>query len=232
MSKKELIINNKEIMEFRIQDILKNIIPGFMLAFVSILIYGNKLGWEFIDNIISSDIKEYSEVVLVILLILSYITGYFVDLCASGAEMLIYRILDKPSHILLNKPNCVYTLVKIAEIKQKLAIPEGTITPAKAELYFKEANLIKDNNPSETIKEKVKEYYNSYIFSRNMLLSLLFTFIIYMIISAYSSFSNCYIIATFLLVIVLFFFRWRSRAFYYSRQVFNSILFENRPLNP
>lgn len=73
-------------MEFRIQDILKNIIPGatIVLSVFALLFY-----YVFFNKycaVFNSNLKEYSEVLLISLLVVFYICGYTIDLIASNIE--------------------------------------------------------------------------------------------------------------------------------------------------
>src|SRR6476661_3451937 len=89
-------------MEFRFQDILKNIIPG-MIAISGLLIFFLKnCSYSDFQKIISSDIKDYSEIILILLLVTSYMVGYCVDALSSLLEhYCIYEIFGTPALRLL-----------------------------------------------------------------------------------------------------------------------------------
>lgn len=89
-------------MEFRIEDILKNIIPGMIFIIGILILYFNGFSYPDFIKFISTDIKEYSEIILVLLLVASYIAGYLVDSLSSILEhYCIYKIFGTPSLKLL-----------------------------------------------------------------------------------------------------------------------------------
>ena len=216
-------------MEFRIQDILKNVIPGVLAVFIAIVIYSLE-GNHFIGYSYSDKLKDYSEIVFFVFLVLVYIIGFTIDALASILENeVIYKLFKKPSYLLLTgnakqKFHLPQRLVILNKLLSRCEYPLDTqLTPQITDTLFKTANWLKDQSNSDITKERIAEYYNSYIFARNIS-CVLFISVILNIILAVSSWSQLGLlltiqVGTFLLVIL----RLKQRAYYYSRQVLIAI---------
>jgi hypothetical protein len=140
-------------MEFRIQDIVKNVIPG------TLVILGIIIGLECFLQIdfkvfFENYVKDAGEIWLIVLLISSYIAGYIIDALSSDIEYVIYLMIPKPSFLLLNNSSKRYKLSNLSEVNQALGVltaaPYDKAICANA---FKKANNLKDSNPSELIKK-------------------------------------------------------------------------------
>ena len=216
-------------MEFRFEDILKNIIPGFVLLVGLIFFfYGGRTYDEF-QKFISSGYKDYSEVILVLLLIICYLLGFLADAVGSRLEKhCIYAIFGTPSLKLLQNKGRRIKLVNYQEILNNIvlkchltSVTLSTLDRAhkikSTTLLFQHANSLKDLNPNEKIKEKVKEYYFSYIFSRNILFAYLISFIL--IIFSIRNLLTTTVYVFLIITLFILFLRRMEKSFYYSRQV-------------
>jgi hypothetical protein len=212
-------------MEFRVQEILKNIIPGIFFIILCSWIVFMQSPME-VPLTIPSAFKDLSEVVLVVFLALSYVLGFLLDAISSIFEGLLYEFINVPSHTLFHSEVNRYSLANKDKIIEILCAEQGVEVPVvvtndHAIALFKTANLLKDKNPSELLKEKIIEYYNAYIFSRNLMSVLIVSLCIDLIMLYKYSFGEHSLIIICSLIILLSFItiRWRSRAFYYCRQV-------------
>ena len=213
-------------MEFRIQDLLKYVIPGMLI--LTVILIGNIISniTVFPDKVPES-VKDLSAILLLVFLAVSYTFGYFLDGLASLIEKGLYAWLSKPSFELFNGTNKSYKLndaekiVKFLCNNMNIMVVPALITKEFAVLLFKTANVSKDKNPSDVIRERVNEYYSAYIFSRNLMATLFLSFIYCIILLIFADRSVTltlyFILLSFLLMLSLV--RWRMRGYYYSRQV-------------
>lgn len=207
-------------MEFRIQDVLKHILPGGAILLTIFLLF-SKTGSFDASNFYITYIKDTGELWVFIFLIVAYFCGYLNDAISSQLEYWGYKLINRPSFSLLNDRNKRYKLVQKNDIFAALSATARPIsTKEECHKLFLLANAKKDMNPSEAIKEKVKEYYNSYVFSRNMLTASVVITSVLFYLFGFSFFT----LSTSLAILVLFR-RWRQKAYCYSRQVFYACLF-------
>ena len=216
-------------MEFRFEDILKKIIPGFIVFTGILIIILNQITFDCMVEILKSDLKEYSEVLLLAILIVSYLFGYLNDSISSIIEnnILYGWFLRKPSyHILTNscrkKLSEANLKLVLKKIEDKLKIKIGASTETEKEINKKTTEIFKQINEAKKDDSLLKEYYFSYIFSRN----IFFAFIFFSIAILTSNHLNLgwrsYIII--LLVLIILWIRRVERSFYYSRKVILGLL--------
>lgn len=98
------------------------------------------------------------------------------------------------------------------------------INKSDAENLFKIANSKKESIESQPMAERITEFYNSYIFSRNLLCSVFIFFITYMGLGIHYKFIRVDDIFIILIILSVFGFRWRQKAYYYTRLILNSSL--------
>lgn len=203
-------------MEFRIQEIIKMLIPGTVL-FTSLYL----LLFQFIDtNLVLNE--DFVAIYLVIFLGLIYVIGYFIDWFGSLFERLFYSVFPRPSYSLFTGQSKRITLTKRTEIVTFLGTKSGanlsgSLNKKDALALFKYANVYKDKNDS--VKDKVTESYFSKIFSRNLCVSFILTFLGYIFLYFFLEIPFNYFS---FLMLVLFFFswiRWQEHTFYYTRKV-------------
>lgn len=218
-------------MQFRIQDLIKNLIPALTFLLIIMVTLSLK-DPKIFPEVVSSSIKDLSAIIVFFFLGGVYVLGYFLDTLASLLEYILYKIIEKPSFYLLNDSTKKYKMANKKEImevlcsKQRKAVPDSVSVDVSTSL-FKTANVLKDHNPSAVIKERISEYYSAYIFSRNLMLVILICFIVNSIVVTSVTCSNACtnsILIYFNWILFFFLFlavyRWREKAFYYSRQVF------------
>lgn len=224
-------------MKFRFEDFLKNIIPG-MILLIGICIY--MIGYPVkLDKPkdLGFEPKEFSELIILVFLVLSYLLGYLNDGLSSWLEnYVIYRLFGSPTLRLLRGKGKRLLLIGhttiLTHLKTKCSLSSDAIqiddgfwigtkslstSRERARLLFKYANDLKDSNSSEIIKDKLNEYYYAYVFSRNLFFSYLFTLTLSII--TWHGFLN--VKFAIISVLILFFlgFRRRDKSFYYSRSV-------------
>jgi len=213
-------------MEFRFQDILKNIIPGLLI--ISEIFYIILIQYPCVinDKLLNS-LNEIKEISLVVTLCSAFIIGYLIDSLSSWFEhFILYRYLfPKPSFRVLNNNGryCLYNKdMIITNIISKFNnVPDlqtNRFDKKHSSLLFKYANILKEDAP-ETIKNKTSEFYFSYIFSRNLLFSFFTIFIMSIICDLhFRKFDE--IILVHISIISILLFRWLDKSAYYTRQVF------------
>ena len=193
-------------MEYKFQDVLKNIIPGFYILFGSFIIcFFNGMSINKITIIMNI---FPAEVYLLFIPLIIYILGYINDTIASFFEYNIYYNIYKRSDV--------------SKIKQLLNISnaEYPINADNAYKMFQKANSMKKSN------EDISEFYVSYIFARNMMTSnvLVTLFCFIGTLFSFHNISLWTITVVFLVINILFTYRWRQKSIYYSKNVFNSII--------
>lgn len=207
-------------MEYKFQDILKNIIPGFYIVFgiSALCFFSNHLTLE--DTHYFNKIP--GEVSIFFIPLLFYIIGYLNDIISSCFEFHLYeRVCKRPSELLLNKKKKRYTLSNQEEIRNKLSITQTILSKDEAYKAFQKANSLKDNT-----KENISEFYVSYIFARNLMVAniiITIASVIYLFFD-FLDYKRWLISIVYILLSVLFIYRWKQKALYYSKKVFNSII--------
>ncbi|MGZ3812352.1 MAG: hypothetical protein ACXVB0_21155 [Mucilaginibacter sp.] len=225
-------------MKFRFEDFLKNIIPGIILLIgITVFLVGDPSQLALTESNLHTVLKEYSELVILLFLVLAYLVGYINDGLSSWLEYYsIYYFLGTPALKLLRGKGKRISLVlctdilKYLQAKESLSdeaidIDKGTwfyqknfrLAKDRVITLFKHANNLKDSNPQSSITEKIKDYYYAYIFSRNLFFSTLFSAGL-IIITFHSSLSLKGLI-TLALVIIFLGIRRRDRAYYYTRNI-------------
>ena len=187
-------------MEYKFQDILKNIIPGFYIILGLIILFyiGGYIDLEFVNRV--KFVPE--EIALFFIPLVFYIVGYVNDILSSYFEYQLYQYFyQRPSELLLNAKKKRYTLLYLSKIKKKL-------------------DILKDSNDNI-----IAEFYVSYIFARNLMTAnviIVFTALVFMIsFGQYCMFMSVFFV--YAILSILFIYRWRQKAIYYSKRVFNSI---------
>jgi hypothetical protein len=215
-------------MEFRFEDILKNLIPGSVLLSAIALFFFNTTSFQGII-IIASDLKDYSAVVLVGILVGCYITGFMNDALSSFLEYhFIHRLFGRPSYNLLMGKSERYSLINyetiINNVKNKfpndlsLVFNNNKANNRKVTVrIFKYANILKIQNDKAEVTAMIKENYYSYVFSRNLFFSVMFS--IFFLIMRYHHSLTIFSYVSFLLIILLLAFRRRERDYYNTRYI-------------
>ena len=206
-------------MEYKFQDILKNIIPGFYIILGLIILFyiGGYIDLEFVNRV--KFVPE--EIALFFIPLVFYIVGYVNDILSSYFEYQLYQYFyQRPSELLLNAKKKRYTLLYLSKIKKKLDLSSKVISKEEAYQAFQRANILKDSNDNI-----IAEFYVSYIFARNLMTAnviIVFTVLLFMIsFGQYCMFMSVFFV--YAILSILFIYRWRQKAIYYSKRVFNSI---------
>ncbi len=207
-------------MESKFQDILKNIIPGcFLLVSIALISFFTDI--TFVTNIIKNTISLPVELLVLFLPFIFFLTGYINDIISSQVEYWIYEIVDSPSYLILNNKTYRYRIVSLDKLKQLLQIDENVTLIKSEEAYkkFQKANQMKINN------EEINEFYMSYIFSRNLMISSYIALLYSLIILAVEKgLSELFCLIFIFVLVSLFTHRWNQRAKYYTKKVFLSVI--------
>jgi len=215
-------------MNYRIQEILKMLIPGVILVSCLYLLLVKE---KYPENPFD---KDMISLVIIIFLVVSYVCGYFIDWFGSIFERLYYKSFPRPSELMFNdnsaNPKYRVQLVKKEKIIEYLCLvlqksSQHPLSKDNALKLFKLANYLKDRNTSVAVKERLNELYFTKIFSRNVMMTFLTMFVCYMLIILFGVFgwvsqinlsSSIFITIPFFVMSMI---RWRETAFYYSRAV-------------
>jgi hypothetical protein len=160
-------------MKFRFEDFLKNIIPGMILLIgLGVYVIGFPVNLDRLKDL-GFEPKEFSELIILIFLVLSYLIGYFNDGLSSWLEhYVIYGIFGPPSLRLLRGKGSRLILVAhesvLNHLKTQRALSSNDIKVTdgywlgsstlrtsrnRARILFKHANDMKNANPNEAVKE-------------------------------------------------------------------------------
>lgn len=207
-------------MESKFQDLLKNIIPGCFLLF-SIAITSYFTGATSVTNFITDAKSQPVELLVLFLPFMFFLTGYINDIISSQIEYWLYEIIKSPSSLILNNQTDRYRIVNLKELKKILQIDDNVTTIESEEAYkkFQKANQMKINN------EEINEFYMSYIFSRNLMISSYIALAYSLAILVIEKNLSGIFCSLFILVLVfLFTHRWKQRAKYYTKKVFLAVM--------
>lgn len=194
-------------MNYRLQDLIKLIIPGlYVVAFV--------VGWQhlFSNNTTNiSKIKDYTSIIVLLIPFVGFIVGYFVECAMSALEHLFYLLGGRrPSKTILCKGLwSLYVLNSVNKICSKHRI-SGTISNAKANEILQIAKQNID-------REKVEVFRLNSMLARNIFGSQLFLTILYGFASDYFYKDGYFYIS--LAVSLLFFLYWFHHTHIYVKYV-------------
>jgi hypothetical protein len=207
-------------MEFRFEDILKKIIPGSIVFGAVSLMLLNQLSFDYMKKLLQSDLKEYSEILLFIILIGSYLFGYLNDSISSTLEnYILYKIIKKPSYYLLTNSGKISKL-KIAnldDVLKKINENFGIKIVSLEQTDLNSNKAFKLINQCEKVDDSLKEYYFSYIFSRNIFFASIFLSIA--IVTSNHLNLEWFSYPIILLILAILYVRRIEKSFYYSRKV-------------
>ena len=226
-------------MNFKFYDILGHIIPGVLI--VTVCLY-----FKITEDILfitkwSTHIEslKLSSVIPVVFLVASYIAGYLISGLSSWSEKLLWYLWGgRPSTILLKKSRqyfgktFIIRRMKLSNLDkiQDILLPSISDDPTNtieiddidrddvAEI-FQKVKYKALYNCSENQQERLQNFFDSYLFSRNLLIAILLVFSSLL----YFAFSWQLLILGLLFLLVLFK-RCYDRAIYYSRELFETAL--------
>lgn len=218
-------------MEIKFDDILKNIFPG-LLILCSIFFLSTGLV-PFHDDLTSvlDPWKDFSEILLTGILIISYFLGYFNEMVASWVEKgLFFLIFSRPTFNLLKGRTWRIKLHDKEEIFNKFKNItkniEGdsckNVTREDAKKIFQKAKELVDQKADEIIREKYENFYKAYNFSRNILVATILIFSTFLFTKESLSWNWFTMKIIFALITIMLIIRWAERGLYYSRLVLTS----------
>jgi len=213
-------------MEFKVQDVIKNVIPGIVLIvsiiWIRIILPG------YLDYYLKEyDLEKLENISIVIFLSVTFIAGYIIDAIASKTEFFLYEnILSRPSHkLLLDTCSKKYKLRDRSDIISAIIIKHNQdLSTINNKPYNKEDTYKIFRCASKDLKRDepmIAEYYSSYIFARNLSISIIisFLFCVLTILIKYESCDLYFAIGLFFVALITIS-RWREKSYYYSRQIF------------
>lgn len=143
-------------MNYRIQDLMKLIIPGM---YVEAMFFG----WYILtqDDAVNWDnVKDLSGIILFLIPFVGYVTGYFMECLMSAIEHLFYLVGRRPSKTIL-KGCGLYELSS----KDKILRHNGT---SRDQLTNSDANKILQKAKQEIDRDKVEHFRNNSMLARNI----------------------------------------------------------------
>ena len=145
-------------MNYRLQDIMKMIIPGlYLMAMILVLEISRS---DFVID--TSKLKDLSAIVVLLIPFVGFVAGYFVECITAGLEHGWYALgFRRPSKNILNGSS-KYIVADIDKIKNKHHISSCNITNLKANEVLQAAKQRILN------KEFVEAYRNNVTLSRNI----------------------------------------------------------------
>lgn len=194
-------------MNYRLQDIMKMIIPGlYLMALV--------LGYEILCSdfdIDTAKLKDLSAIVVLLIPFVGFVVGYFVECITAGLEHGWYALGGRrPSKNIL-EGSSMYPVAGIEKIKTKHQIASGIISNDKANEVLQTA---KQGIPN---KEVVEPYRNNAALARNIFgAQLVFTVVYAMLIDAFYTDIYWYLS---LIVLLVFFGYWIHHNHVYAKYV-------------
>lgn len=194
-------------MNYRLQDLIKLIIPGlYVVAFV--------VGWQllFSNNTTNiSKIKDYTSIIVLLIPFVGFIVGYFVECAMSALEHLFYLLGGRrPSKTILCKGLwSLYVLNSANTILTKHGI-SGSISNTKA-------NEILQIAKQSIEREKVEVFRLNSMLARNIFGGQFFLTLLYGYVS--DSFYKDGFFYVSLAVSLVFFFYWFHHTHTYIKYV-------------
>ena len=194
-------------MNYRLQDLIKLIIPGlYVVAFV--------IGWQllFSNNTIDmSKIKDVTSIILLLIPFVGFIVGYFVECIMSAVEHLFYLLGGRrPSKtILSNGLYGLYVLNSMNKILKKHNISKS--------ISNAQANEILQIAKQKIDREKVEDFRLNSMLARNIFGGQLFLTLLYGYVSD-NFYKDGYFYAS-LAVSLVFFFYWFHHTHIYIKYV-------------
>ena len=216
-------------MQFKIYDVLASLIPGLIVVSIAIPFYvflTNNI--EFFEQKIGV-YKDISGILTTIFLVASYLVGYVIHAIGSWSEPLLWiswggrpsenLFKNKSKRLRLVEVDTIFTFLKSKSSNDTLrAKAKEEFTKVDYRELFQLAKNIANHKSRDGIKERITEFNNSYIFSRNVLISYLIASTLLTILV----FQNIIHIWVLIILVIVFFVLWyrcRDRAFYYSREI-------------
>lgn len=220
-------------MDFKFEEILKNIFPGLLvMTGIHFFITGTIpfCNWR---NPFPQSWKDFSAILLTIILVVAYVVGYINDLLSSWFEdYILFKIIKKPTYRLLagktNRiilTNRIYIFNKL-QSRCKTDVVNNDINKMSdrdAEYLFQEAKTIAEEKAIELSKEKLDIFYKSFNFARNFLTALIIVAILFFIKEWQVNGVKKAVITIlyFLPFIFILYRRWLERGLYHSRIILN-----------
>jgi hypothetical protein len=217
-------------MQLKIFDILSSVIPGgLVLCCLIFFNVAHLIDPSWIEKKISI-YKDVSTILAVIFIVASYLAGYIVHAVGSWIEPLLWKTWGgRPTQLLFSgnstrlglgsEKESILNWLKSKSSDSRLSnIEIKMLSPDDFRQIFQIAKNLAFTYAGDNFKVRIEEFNNSYVFSRNILVSFLFALGCSIALAFYKVVSIEWAIMLLFLVIIVWW-RARDRAFYYSREI-------------
>jgi hypothetical protein len=208
-------------MNFKAYDILTSIIPGaFCIVILSLLyVFALESSGEVMKEV--KELKDFSSILLLFLLVLSLLLGNVIHAIASWTEPALWWIWGgRPSKLLLEGKTKRITLLERESVKKIISEEiqkDGRETAPDFKTVFLKARSISVNTQSAGSAARSQEFHESYVFSRNIFMAMVIVFLAQLPLLS-QGLHWAFPVVTVALGTV-YFFRCRDRALYNSREI-------------
>lgn len=185
-------------MNFATYDILSKALPGAVVYLA--LLLGGLIGKP----------KDLSDVLI---LVVVYLLGYFVDAAASFSEPILYRMMGGvPSErILADNYKGKTRVAQRAALCDYIKKRHPDLVPGSRDFFNVIASVASTKSSTRLI-----EFQGAYVFSRNILVALVIAFFFNL-----AFFWEWYMSLLFAVLIVLCYYRAKQRGYYWAREAAN-----------
>lgn len=216
-------------MQFKIYDVLASLIPGLIVISVAIPFY------VFVTNNVElfeqkiGVYKDISGILTSIFLVASYLVGYVIHAMGSWSEPILWftwggrpsenLFKNKSKRLRLVEVDTIFDFLKSKSSNELLKTKtKDDFTRGDFRELFQLAKNIANQKSRDGIKERIAEFNNSYIFSRNVLISYLISSTLIAIL-VFQNIVPIWLLIILVLIFLVLWYRCRDRAFYYSREI-------------
>jgi hypothetical protein len=214
-------------MQFKIYDVLASLIPGTVVVGI-LLAAALTLGYsDLVESL--GKFKDFTGILTSIFLVASYLVGYVIHALGSWIEPVLWVSWGgRPSELLLNNKakrrgmvgtNRILDFLKVQSNEMGLAIDNEKLL--KGEDFrdlFQIAKIIAYTKADGNIRERISEFNNSYIFSRNILIAMTIA-LAFLIVWFKHGLLPWWMLLVFAVTYLILWIRCKDKALYYSREI-------------
>lgn len=217
-------------MQLKLFDILSSVIPGALVLcclFLTSNAYLLDVHW--IEAKISI-YKDVSTILTAVFIVASYLAGYVVHAIGSWIEPVLWKTWGgRPSKILFSDESprlglgseklAILSWLKSKSNDPRLSTMENEQLKADDfRRFFQIAKNLAFANAGSNFKDRIEDFSNSYIFSRNILIAFCIAFLCSATLVYYQILTLKWVLAS-LSISLIVWWRARDRAIYYSREI-------------
>jgi hypothetical protein len=229
-------------MQFKLFDILSSIIPGAIsLICILVLCFYDTFDIQALNNI-PPIIKDIMVLITSSFIIMSYVTGYLINAIGSWIEPLLWKMWNgRPTQILFTKnqqkigigSESESILKWLKSMSTNKTIQDAELEKLTANDYIEIFQIAKNlvfSSDNITRKSRIEDFNNSYVFSRNILVTFIFAgftaLYLYIYVGIRIRFFFIALIAT-----IIIWRRTKERAIYYTREILVSAYYSDASKN-